>query len=109
MVAYPGTPLEEMAKERGWDTPKTPLGYAQYSSEFHPLQTEHLSSTQVLAYRDWAYSMYHGTEWYRRMIGVKFGEKARKNVEEVGQVRLHRDLFNGTWEEYYARRGTRGA
>ena len=109
MVAYPDTPLESYAKAHGWYTPQSPLEYAQYDPTFHPLQTHALTSMQVLATRDWAYQAVHNTARYREMIEKKFGESAVVDVEKTCTVPLHRNVFNGTWEDYYTMRGTNGA
>jgi radical SAM superfamily enzyme YgiQ (UPF0313 family) len=109
MVAYPDTKLDKLAKDKGWYTPLTSQEYAQYSDVFHPLQTDHLTSSQVLAVRDWAFHAYHNTGMYRERIMKKFGESAVADVERMCDIPLQRVLLDGTWQDYYKKRGTRGA
>lgn len=104
VVAYPKTPLESMAKSKGWELPKTPREYAQYAPEFRPLPTDSLSAQEVLAYRDWAWHGYHGSSGYLWMLGETFGVEARAEMERVGQIPLHRNLLGGTWEDWNGRK-----
>ena len=109
MVAYPDTPLEEYAKAQGWYTPRDPLEYAQYSKEFHPLQTHTVAAEAVLAKRDWAFQAYHQTMGYRAKMVDVFGGDAAQAMEEACKIPLHRDLLQGTWEDYYRREKPNGA
>jgi len=55
-MAYPGSKLFETVDPK--NLPDTWAGYAQHSYECKPLPTEHLTSEEVLAFRDYAHCEY---------------------------------------------------
>ncbi|HEY44603.1 MAG TPA: radical SAM protein, partial [Anaerolineae bacterium] len=57
-MAYPGSQLYRLAIKEGWSLPETWQGYSQYSYETRPLPTKHLSETEVLRFRDYAFQLY---------------------------------------------------
>lgn len=82
-TAYPGSQLYE-------DTPKKDLpdrweDYDQYSPSFKPLPTTHLTSQEVLEFRDKSFRSYFSKTNYLNMIGGKFGEQAVNRIQEMLQ------------------------
>lgn len=91
--ALPGSPMHHSAKKNGWKLPDTFEGYAFLSYECQPLPTKHLSAAQVLKFRDEAWQKYFSSPAYLDLVGKKFGEQERKNVEDMASVRLKRKLL----------------
>ncbi|SCY20754.1 Radical SAM superfamily enzyme YgiQ, UPF0313 family [Nitrosospira sp. Nl5] len=91
--ALPGSPMHHSAKKNGWKLPDTFEGYAFLSYECQPLPTKHLSAAQVLKFRDEAWQKYFSNPAYLALVGKKFGEQERKNVEDMASVRLKRKLL----------------
>src|SRR5204863_6443596 len=91
-MAYPGSALYRLAKERGWPLPDDEggpgwIGYSQHAYETLPLPTDHLTPQQVLDFRDTAFHNYFTSLDYLSMIRGKFGEAA---VEHLDRMTAHR-------------------
>jgi radical SAM superfamily enzyme YgiQ (UPF0313 family) len=91
-MAYPGSQLYGLTKERGWPLPDDQggpgwIGYSQHAYEALPLPTEHLGATEVLEFRDLAFHEYFENPAYLAMVGQKFGPGV---VDHVKQMRGHR-------------------
>lgn len=87
-MAYPGSKLYTMAKEKGWPLPDDPggpgwIGYSQHAYETMPLPTEKLSAAEVLRFRDKAWFTYNTRPEYLDLIRSKFGETAVKNIQRT--------------------------
>lgn len=91
--ALPGSPMYHLARKNGWKLPDTFEGYAFLSYECQPLPTKHLTSAQVLRFRDEAWQKYFSNPAYLELVGKKFGEQERKNVEDMAGIRLKRKLL----------------
>lgn len=94
-MAYPGSPLYEMAKARGWPLPddkKGPgwIGYSQHAYETLPLPTETLSGIEVLDFRDRAFDEYFTNPAYLTMIEDKFGARVTKHLKEMTAHKIRR-------------------
>lgn len=103
-MAYPGSPLHKIAKEKGWRLPEDEggpgwIGYSQHSQSSMPLPTETLTYQEVLDFRDDAHLKYFARHEYLLMIDSKFGHVARHNVEQMLALgkpkRKHRDQREG--------------
>ena len=57
-MAYPGSPLYQIALDKGWNLPETWRGYSQHSYDCMPLPTEKVSAAEVLNFRDKAFNEY---------------------------------------------------
>lgn len=90
-MAYPGSKLYEMAREKNWPLPETWQAYSQYAPESKPLPTRFLSSRQVLSFRDYAFGVYYKSPRYLRMIRETFGERAMESVQKMCLKRLVRN------------------
>ena len=81
VTAYPGSKLYDQIDPK--DLPETWEGYAQLSYEFKPLPTKHLSSLEVLRFRDEAFEVYFNNPVYLKMMENKFGKEVRDQVSKL--------------------------
>ena len=89
-MAYPGSRLYEEAVRNGVRLPPKWEGFSQLSPETLPLSTKHLSSAEVLRFRDHAFQAYHSSPRYLNMIGQKFGSKAVEEIKKILSHPIHR-------------------
>ncbi len=94
-MAYPGSPLYDTARVRGWPLPDDPggpgwIGYAQHAADCLPLPTEHLSALEVLDFRDAAFDRYFTNPAYLAMIERTFGAKVVAHIQAMTGHRLGR-------------------
>ena len=87
-MAYPGSPLHELAHARGWRLPEDPggpgwIGYSQHAYDSLPLPTETLTAEEVLDFRDAAHLRYFARPAYQAMLLKKYGPRA---VDDVTQM-----------------------
>ncbi len=92
-MAYPGSQLYRMAKEKGWELPDSWIGYSQHSYETKPLRTKVLSAAEVLRYRDEAFMRYFRNPGYLDLARKKFGEDVARHVEDMTRIKLKRMLY----------------
>ena len=90
-MAYPGSQLYTIALEKGWDLPKTWLGYSQHSFESLPLRTEHISAGEVLGFRDYAFHKYFESPSYLKLVKDKFGNDTHQHIVDMVKHRLKRE------------------
>lgn len=91
-MAYPGSQLYTMALDKGWELPKSWLGYSQHSEDCLPLRTEHISGGHVLGFRDYAFNQYFGGYKYRSMVIEKFGNETLARIDDMRRHSLKRNL-----------------
>lgn len=98
-MAYPGSQLYRLAKEKGWALPDDPggpgwIGYSQHAPESLPLRTEKLTSSEVLDIRDDAWMTYFTRPEYVEMMRRRFGERVAQDIISTAKRgkpdRLHR-------------------
>ncbi len=94
-MAYPGSPLFEMAVMQDWPLPESWSGFSQHSYDCLPLPTKTLSAAEVVRVRDDAFHEYFGSPRYLDMITQKFGVDTRRNIEAMAGYRLPRELLEG--------------
>ena len=92
-MAYPGSPLHLMAREKGWQLPDKYVGYSQHSYETMNLPNANLTAAQILKFRDEAWMKYHTNSDYLDLLENKYGAPARKNVEDSTKIKLKRKLL----------------
>ena len=90
-MAYPGSQLYNEALKSNKALPKRWLGYSQHSRECYPLSTEHLSTGQVLAFRDNAWQAFHTDPRYLKKMGDKFGGEVSESIRKMTEYRLQRE------------------
>lgn len=89
-MAYPGSDLYRQAVLNNIELPETWLGYSQHSYDCKPLPTKHLSSAEVLTFRDQAWSIYHNSPSYMQLLERKFGTKTVEYIKGLREVKLPR-------------------
>ncbi len=91
--ALPGSPMHHVAQKNGWPLPDSYEGYAFLSYESQPLPTNHVSSAEVLKFRDDAWQAYFTNPAYLDLVESAFGAQQRRHVEDMASVRLKRQLL----------------
>jgi hypothetical protein len=94
-MAYPGSQLHVMAKKNSWKLPEDKggpgwIGYSQHAFECLPLRTEKLKATEVLDFRDQAFSTYFKNNDYLSMIDSTFGEDTLKHIKKMTSFNISR-------------------
>jgi radical SAM superfamily enzyme YgiQ (UPF0313 family) len=92
-MAYPGSPLYQMAVESGWALPESWSGFSQHSYDCTPLPTEKVTAAHVLAVRDEAFHRYFSNPRYLDLLTQRFGWETRHHVEEMSAQRLKRKIL----------------
>lgn len=93
MMAYPDSELYELAKQNEWDVPEDWSSYSQYSYNCLPLRTKHLTSAEVLRFRDDAFFKYYENEDFLNMIEKKMGKASREYIESMSKKKIRRKLL----------------
>lgn len=60
-----------------------------------PLPTKHLTSAEVLAFRDRAFKAYYTSPRYLDMIRKKFGPKTVEHIREMTRMDIQRETPGG--------------
>ena len=94
-MAYPGSQLYPMAKNKKWALPDDKsgpgwIGYSQHSYETLPLRTEHIKGSEVLEFRDKAFNTYFKNQNYLSMIKKTFGDHTVSHIEKMSSHKLKR-------------------
>lgn len=89
-MAYPGSALYNFAVQNKWELPDTWLGYSQHSYETFPQRTNHLTSGEVLSFRDKAWHEYFTNPSYLEFIKFKFGVETHDHIVEMTKHTLKR-------------------
>lgn len=89
-MAYPGSSLYVQAEMEKWELPATWGGYSQHAVDSMPLPTKHLTSAQVLTFRDQAFNTYFSNPRYLEMINGKFGPDTVQHIKEMASHNLVR-------------------
>ena len=92
-MAYPGSPLYNQARIFGQELPTTYSGFSQHSYDTLNLGNSHVSSAEILAFRDKAWDTYHSSEKYLNLLENKFGQKARDELDSTKTIKLKRKLL----------------
>lgn len=101
-MAYPGSQLYEEAVQQGVELPDAWNGYSQFSVNSLPLATKHLSSGQVLKFRDEAFNDYYNDPRYLKRIREKFGSQTVDHIQQMCSVSLKRDHYDHTNAKLFA-------
>jgi radical SAM superfamily enzyme YgiQ (UPF0313 family) len=89
-MAYPGSPLYNMALAQNWELPESWSGYSQHSVDSKPLRTKYLTSAQVLNFRDEAFQTYFQAPSYLNMVRERFGQKTVDHIRHMTGHKLVR-------------------
>ncbi len=93
VMPLPGSELYRKSKENNYDLPTDYLGYSFYSYNTSPIPTKYLNSAEILKFRDEAFTKYHTSKPYLDKINKKYGEVAKKNIEEMVKIKLKRKIL----------------
>ena len=93
VMAYPGSKLYEWTFEKKGYIPKNWKGFSQLGYDTQPLPTKYISAKEVLKFRDEAFYKYHRNGKYLDMITRRFGEKVRRHIEKMLEMKLRRKLL----------------
>jgi radical SAM superfamily enzyme YgiQ (UPF0313 family) len=92
-MAYPGSPLYDVAVRSGVPLPKRWSGYSQHSRDCLPLPTRYLPAREVLRFRDEAFQTYYANPGYLEMVRDRFGGSTVEDIRRMTAHRLERDLL----------------
>ncbi len=94
-MAYPGSPLYDLALGQRVPLPAAWTGYSQHSRDCLPLPTRHVPAREVLRFRDEAFVSYYTNPHYLEVIGRRFGPEVMDGIRRMTAVTLERDLLSG--------------
>ena len=94
-MAYAGSQLYPMAKEKRWLLPDDKdgpgwIGYSQHAYETLPLRTEYIKGSQVLNFRDKAFDIYFNNSDYLSMVTKTFGKDTVEHINKMTKHKLKR-------------------
>ena len=92
-MAYPGSPLYDVAIEKKIKLPETWAGYSQHSYETFPLANEFCTATEILAFREHAFKSYFTHRPYLDMIRQKFGGEVVDHINRMVSIPIRRKLL----------------
>lgn len=89
-MAYPGSPLYNLALKEGWQLPEEWSGYSQHAVNTLPLPTKYISAAEVLRFRDEAFQIYFSNTKYLDMITQRFGIETAEHIGQMAAKKLER-------------------
>ncbi len=92
-MAYPGSPLYTMALAEGWQLPAAWSGYSQHSIDSTPLPTKYLPASEVLKFRDEAFTKYFTAPSYLKLVQDQFGSETMAHLRDMCKHTLTRNLY----------------
>ncbi len=93
VMALPGSRVYKDAVLDGSELPANYQGYSFHSYETKPQPTRHLTSEQILKFRDDAWHIYHTNPAFLEKIEKLHGKKIRKNIEDQAKIKLKRKIL----------------
>lgn len=94
-MALPGSELYKSAVDQGLDLPSNYTGYSFHSEDTLPLSTDDLTASQILEFRDEAFTTYHNDPGFLERIERLFGREAVSNIKEISKIKLKRNIIRG--------------
>ena len=94
-MAYPGSQLYPMAREKKWKLPDDNngpgwIGYSQHAFDTLPLPTEHIKASEVLDFRDKAFDTYFNNSDYLSMINKTYGTDTLEHIKKMTNHKIKR-------------------
>ena len=94
-MAYPGSQLYPMAKQKKWKLPDDEngpgwIGYSQHAYDCLPLKTEKIKASDVLKFRDQAFDTYFKSPDYLNMISKTYGSKTVDHINDMTKKTIKR-------------------
>ena len=93
VMALPGSKLYKDALDNDYKLPKDYAGFSFHSYDTMPLPTKFLTPSQVLEFRDKAFSTYHSYSKFLDRIRYKYGMDAVNNIKEMTKIKLKRGIL----------------
>jgi radical SAM superfamily enzyme YgiQ (UPF0313 family) len=93
VMAYPGSELYLRSRQEPGLLPDSWEGYSQLGYQAKPLPSRHLTSAQILEFRDRAVHSYYERSAYREMITEKFGPTVLDHVDRMLNIKVSRRLL----------------
>jgi len=93
VMALPGSQLYKEAVKKNVDLPKDYAEFSFHSFNTKPLPTEYLKPSEILRFRDEAWSKYHSHLPFLDKVEKKYGKAARTNIENMTKVKLKRKIL----------------
>jgi len=92
--AYPGTPLyEEYLQKKIIEEPKSWHQYSMYGYEGGALPSKHLTSAQILKYRDDTFREYFSRPEFLTYLEKKFDAETSDHVKDMVKIKLKRKML----------------
>lgn len=91
--ALPGSPMHTRAKAERLPLPDSYAGYAFLSYDAQPLPNAHLSSAEILRFRDEVWHTISPIPPTSHWSRASSGRRSAGNVEEMARMQLRRRLF----------------
>lgn len=95
-MAYPGSPLYDLALREGRPLPAAWTGYSQHSVDSLPLGTSHASGAEVLSIRDRAFMAYFTHPPYLASMEARFGRATLDAIRQMTSLKLERQMARAT-------------
>lgn len=92
-MALPGSQLYYEAIRSNTELPDSYDAYSFHSYETFPMATENLSASEILKFRDNAFTEYHTYQPFLDKIAKKFGEQSSNNIKEMCKISLKRKIY----------------
>ena len=96
-MALPGSQLYKNAIEKKLPLPSTYEGFSFHSYETIPMQSSTLSGSEILAFRDSAFSVYHSNKVFLDRIRSIFGQNAVTVIQKMSEYKLKRKLIEESY------------
>lgn len=90
-VAYPGSKLYDLMKEREVKLPTDYTQYSQMNENFLPLSTKYLNYKEVLTFRDNAFKSFFTDNKYLKMMKEKFGNEVIEDINKMNKLKIKRN------------------
>ena len=91
-LPYPGSALWKTEEAKPHHSLEW-SAFSQHSRDCYPMATKHLTSAEVLQFRDQAHAAYFSRPEYLSLVEGLFGADARAQVEAMNTKTLQRDLL----------------
>jgi radical SAM superfamily enzyme YgiQ (UPF0313 family) len=92
-MAYPGSALYTQALKEGRTLPPNWKSFSQHNEDCFPLANEHLTSAQILKFRDEAFTAFFTDPRYLSHVERKFGAAAVAHIRDMTRYKLKRKLL----------------
>ena len=92
-MPLPGSQVYKDAIESGYVPPKDYIDYSFHSYTTVPVPNEHLTSEEILRFRDEAYIKYHTNPKFLEKVRAKYGDQAVENILNNTKIKLKRNIL----------------